>query len=120
MTGRGASDVVVVDPFATTAVDGTVIGVVVVVEGNVVVVAGNVVVVVEASVVVVAGGANEVPETVADPGAKPLRVAITVTVAEVPAESPVTVKGRFAPTAVPHVAVPELTVGEEPQKYEAL
>jgi hypothetical protein len=110
VTGRGAS-VVVVEPLFETGATGTVVDVVVVVEGNVVVVAGNVVVVVDANVVVVAGGASEVPDTVAEPGAKPLLVAVTVTVADVAPESPVTVNGRVAPTAVPHVAVPALTVG---------
>ena len=61
-------------------------------------------------------GANEFPVADADPGENPLLVAVTVTVAKAPTDSPVTVRGLVAPLAVPHVAVPALTVGAEPQK----
>lgn len=61
-----------------------------------------------------------VPDTDADPGAKPLRVAVTVTVADEPPDNPVTVSDLVEPLAVPHVAVPALTVGAEAQKYDAL
>ena len=51
------------------------------------------------------------PDTVAEPFAYPVLVVVTVTVADAPADRPVTVNGSVDPDAAPAVTVPADTDG---------
>ena len=51
------------------------------------------------------------PDTVPEPSKNPVRVVVTVTVADAPADRPVTVNGNVDPDAAPAVTVPADTDG---------
>ena len=67
----------------------------------------------------VSAARSAVPGTLALPEAYPLRVVVTVTVAEPPGLSPVTVKSSVEPDGVPTETEPAVVVGAGHVKFES-